>query len=103
MSNVLLCILLVIVVIGALFTTLIALGVGSMCQKAQEDIRELRTALNEVNLELARVGEFNKAVTDCMSGIGRALDVINERTDWLDGINDQIQHSFMQNKDRKKS
>lgn len=103
MSNVLLCALLVISVIGALFTTLVALGVGSMCQKAQEDIKELRTALNEVNLELARVREFNEAVTDCISGIGNALDVINERTDWLDGINDQIHHSFMQNKDGKKS
>ena len=103
MSNVLLCTLLVIAVIGGLFTTLVALGVGSMCQKAQEDIRELRTALNEVNLELARVREFNEAVTDCISGIGGALDVINERTNWLDGINDQIQYSFMQNKDRKKS
>lgn len=103
MSNVLLCALLVIAVIGALFTTMVALGVGSMCQKAQDDIRELRTALNEVNLELARVREFNEAVTDCISGIGNALDVINERTNWLDGINEQISHAFGQNKDRKKS
>lgn len=103
MSSVLLCTLLVVSVIGALFTTIIALGVGSMCQKAQDDIKELRKGMEEVREEFGRIHEFNNAVTDCISGVGNALDVINERTNWLDGINDQIYDAFGQNKERKES
>lgn len=103
MSNVLLCALCIISVIGALFTTLVAIGVGSMCQRAQEDIRELRKDIEEVRSEFDRINEFNQGVTECISSIGNVLDVINERTDWLDDIDGQIYDSFGQNKDGNKS
>lgn len=103
MSNVLLCALCIISVIGALFTTLVAIGVGSMCQRAQEDIRELRKDIEEARSEFDRINEFNQGVTECISSIGNVLDVINERTDWLDDIDGQIHDSFGQNKDGNKS
>jgi Tfp pilus assembly protein PilN len=103
MSNVLLCVLLVVCVIGALFTTIVAVGIGAMCMKAQDDIRMLDKQIDSIRMELAQVKEFNQAVTDCISGIGNALDVINERTNWLDGLDTQISTAFGQNKDEKES
>ena len=103
MNNVLLVVLLVICVIGALFTTVVALGVGAMCQENRKDIMELQSQLNEIQLQMAHAKEFDEAVTDCISGIGAALDVINGRTDWLADIDQQIYNSFGQNKDVKKS
>ena len=103
MSNIILCVLLVVATIGFLFATIVALGVGSMCQKSQDDIRELRKNYEEIMGRLDGIYEFNQAVTDCMSGVGNALDIINERTNWLDGVNEQISSAFEQNKDEKKS
>lgn len=103
MSSVLLIVLLIVCVVGALFTTIVAIGVGAMCQENKKDIRKLQDQINEINLALANVKEFNMAVTNCISGIGNALDVINERTNWLTDIDNQIFNSFGQNKDRKES
>jgi len=103
MSSVLLVVLLVVCVIGALFTTVVALGVGAMCQENKASIKELQSQLNEIHLQLAHAKEFDEAVTDCISGIGVALDVINNRTDWLADVDKQIYNSFGQNKDVKES
>lgn len=103
MSNVLLGVLFIVCVIGALFTVLVAIGVGLMCQKNQEDIRELKNGMEDVKDELARVNEFNHAVTECVSCIGQDLDGVHKRTDWLNGIDGQVARAFSQNKDKKES
>ena len=103
MNGVLLVVLLVVCVVGALFTTIIALGAYAVCELNKKDIREIRGQLDAIDDELAKVGEFNGAVTDCISGIGNALDIINGRTNWLDGLDSQISGIYGQNKDRKES
>ena len=102
-SNVLLAVLLIVCAIGAFFTTVVALGVGAMCQENKKDIRDLRDKLDKLSNEFGHVKEFNEAVADCITNIGEALDVINSRTDWLSDIDQQIYNSFGQNKDAKKS
>ena len=103
MSDILLIALLIVSVVGALFTTIVVLGVGSMCQKAQEDIRGIKKDLEEFQKEIANSHDFDAAVTDCINGIGQALDIINERTNWLDDVEDQISNAFNQNKNGKES
>lgn len=100
MSNLLLIALLIVCVIGALFTTVIAIGVGVMCHENKKAVDEIRT---QMDLELYNIKEFDMAVTDCISNIDNALNEINARTNWLDGIDTQISEAFNQNKDRKES
>lgn len=103
MNSVLLIALIIIVSVGIVFMMFVIIGIGSMCQRANDDISELKKELEEIEEGLAVSGEFDQAVADCIGGIGDALDIINERTNWLDGVNAQISNIFGQNKNGKES
>lgn len=99
MSNVLLIILLVVCVAGAVFTIIVASCAMAVCSKNQEEILRINKSLDALSEELENIREFDSAVTDCIGNIGNSLDIINNRTNWLDGVDSQISNIFTQNKD----
>lgn len=99
MSNVLLISLLVVCVAGAGFTIIVASCAMAVCSKNQEEILRINKSLDVLSEELENIREFDSAVTDCISNIGNSLDIINNRTNWLDGVDSQISNIFTQNKD----
>ena len=103
MNSILLIALLIVCVVGAVFTTLVALASIAQIQELKDAIRSNLNAINEINLELAKIHKFSDVVTDCIDKIGESLRVIDERTDWLNDVDTQINKAFNQNKNQEKS